>query len=80
MQIAFDESEFLEIREMADRKRLTMSEWIRGAVLSVSPRRPRGARRKIEAVSSAARHSFPTADIDQLLAEIEQGYDAPAAG
>jgi hypothetical protein len=25
-------------------------------------------------VRAAARHSFPTADIDQMLAEIESGY------
>ncbi len=80
VQIPFDETEFLEISEMADRKRLTIAEWIRAAVRSVSPRRPSGAQRKLEAVSSAARHSFPTADIDQMLAEIEQGYEAPAAG
>jgi hypothetical protein len=29
---------------------------------------------KLAAVSRAAEHSFPTADIDQMLAEIERGY------
>lgn len=80
VQVPFDETEFLEIREMADRKRLTLAEWIRAAVHSVRPRKPRAAQRKLEAVNSAARHSFPAADIDQMLAEIEQGYDAPAVG
>jgi len=31
-------------------------------------------RTKIEVVRSAARHPFPTADIDQMLMEIERGY------
>lgn len=29
---------------------------------------------KIEAVRSAAKHEFPTADIDTMLGEIEDGY------
>ncbi len=80
VQIPFDETEFLEIREMADRKRLTIAEWIRTALRSVRPRKPHAAYRKLEAVNSAARYSFPTADIDQMLVEIEQGYGTPADG
>jgi hypothetical protein len=30
--------------------------------------------KKIEAVRTAARFEYPTADIDQMLAEIERGY------
>jgi hypothetical protein len=33
-----------------------------------------GARKKLEVVRAAARHAFPTADIDQMLGEIEHGY------
>jgi hypothetical protein len=29
---------------------------------------------KLKAVRKASRYSFPTADIDQMLSEIEQGY------
>jgi transposase len=32
--------------------------------------------RKLAAVRAAARHSFPTADIDEMLAEIGRGYSA----
>ena len=32
------------------------------------------AKKKLAVVRAAVRHSFPTADIDQMLAEIEQGY------
>jgi len=31
---------------------------------------------KLVALREAVRHSFPTADIDQMLAEIEQGYQS----
>ena len=30
---------------------------------------------KLEAIRLAAADSFPTADVEQMLAEIEQGYD-----
>ena len=30
--------------------------------------------RKLDAVRAAARHEFPTADVDAMLAEIERGY------
>lgn len=48
-------------------------------------RNPREARRqqavrvmqtKLEAVRAAAAHRFPTADIEQMLADIESGYAA----
>jgi hypothetical protein len=40
----------------------------------------RSAEEKLRAVRAAARHEFPTGDIDQMLSEIEQGYrfDPPA--
>lgn len=30
--------------------------------------------RKLAAIRAAARHEFPTADIDRMLNEIESGY------
>jgi hypothetical protein len=33
---------------------------------------------KVRAVREAAGHGFPTADIDEMLGEIERGYLAPA--
>lgn len=54
---------------------MTVAEWVRQALRAVLRRAPgTDSRRKIEAIRTAARHSFPTADIDQMLAEIESGY------
>ena len=36
----------------------------------------RSAAEKLEAIRIAARHAFPTAGIDSMLAEIEAGYGA----
>jgi hypothetical protein len=32
------------------------------------------AARKLDAIRAATRYSFPTADIEQMLSEIESGY------
>jgi hypothetical protein len=32
--------------------------------------------KKLDSVRAAVRHSFPTADINDMLAEIERGYGA----
>ena len=54
---------------------MTVSEWVRRALRSA--RRESSSKepgRKLAALRAAARHSFPTADIDQMLEEIERGY------
>ncbi len=48
-----------------------LTEWVRP---SSPPARRRGATAKLRAVCEAARHQFPTADIDEMLREIEAGY------
>jgi hypothetical protein len=35
-----------------------------------------GVGRKLEVIHAAARHDFPSADIDRMLVEIESGYGA----
>jgi hypothetical protein len=54
---------------------VTVSEWVRQALRKM--RRNRSLLEtggQIEAVRSAAKHEFPTADIDTMLGEIEDGY------
>jgi hypothetical protein len=75
LQILLDEEELAEIRAAARRSRMTTSEWARQALRAARRGEPQGdARKKLEVVRAAARHEFPTADIDQMLREIEQGY------
>ena len=75
LQVLLDEREWREIRKTARTRRMTVAEWVRQAL--------RGARRevstgdvdaKLAAIRAAARHSFPTADIDRMNEEIERGY------
>lgn len=69
-----EESELREIRRAARRRQLTVSEWVRTSLRAARRAEPGGTpARRIDAIRVASRHAFPTADIDQMLAEIEQG-------
>ena len=70
-----DESEVREYRRLAKREGMTLAEWVRQKLRRARREEPSGAaERKLGAVRAAVGHEFPTADIDQMLAEIETGY------
>ena len=63
------------IRDIAKRHRTTVAEWVRQTLRSARRQEPRGdAERKLKVIRAAARHEFPSGDIQQMLAEIERGY------
>jgi len=75
LQVLIDETEWREIQRAARSQRLTVAEWVRGVLRAARRREPLGeAGKKLEVIRAAARHAFPTADIPQMLAEIERGY------
>lgn len=75
LQVLVDETELDEIRQAARSHRMTVAEWVRQALRDAREREPqRGTEAKLDAIRQAARHEYPTADIDQMLAEIERGY------
>ena len=70
-----DEREFDELRSIAARHGMTVSDWVRRAIAVARRQDSDGDKeRKLAAVRAGLRHSFPAPDIDQMLAEIEQGY------
>ncbi len=78
LQVLLDEAEARDLREAARRAGLPVSEWVRRALREAHRREPRGdLDSKLRALRAAARHEFPTADIDEMLAEIERGYGTP---
>jgi Ribbon-helix-helix protein, copG family len=78
LQVLLDEPEWREIQRAARAGRLTVSEWVRQALRAARARAPiASGTLKIEVIRRAARLDFPTADIEQMLAEIEQGYLPP---
>jgi len=79
LQVLFDEAEYRQLQRLARRKGMTVADWVRGAIRVAAREQPaRSKEAKLAAIRSAARHEGPTADIDQMLAEIERGYTSEA--
>ena len=64
-----------ELRRIARQEHVTVGEWVRRALRAARSCQPLTApEAKLKAIRKAAEYSFPTADIQDMLAEIEQGY------
>ena len=75
LQVVLEDEELEEIRRAARRHRLTVSEWVRQALRDRRKSEPeQDAATKLAAVREAAAHSYPTADIGEMLRQIEVGY------
>ncbi len=75
LQVLLEEEELRAIGRLARARSLTVADWVRGALRMAQREEPRSSpERRLALVRSAARHRFPTADIDQMVAEIESGY------
>ena len=75
LQVILQDAEYREIQRIARLRHMSIAEWVRQALELARRREPtRSVEKKLEAVRIAARHQFPVADIDQMLAEIEKGY------
>ena len=79
LQVLFEDDELRELQRVARQHRMTTAEWVRRS-LRAAKDADAGAdtTQKLGAVRRAAGFSFPTGDIETLLAEIEQGYLAAA--
>ena len=75
LQVILQDPEYREIQRVARSRRMSIAEWVRQALAVARRQEPMGnVSQKLEAIRAAARHSYPTADIDTMLAEIEAGY------
>jgi hypothetical protein len=75
LQVLLSEQEMTEIRRLARREGLTVSEWVRRALLEACGPQPiDNAEAKLKAIRRAAECSFPTADVEQMLGEVGKGY------
>lgn len=75
LQVLLEESELREVRKAARARRVTVAEWVRQAMRDARRQEPlRPPERKLAVIRAAARHEFPTADIERMLEEIERGY------
>jgi hypothetical protein len=64
-----------ELRRLARREHLALGEWVRRVLREARLERPQQEPQvKLKAVRKAVEYAFPTAYMDQMLAEIERGY------
>jgi hypothetical protein len=63
-----------EIQRAASKEKLTVGAWARRVLREARAQQPsKSPEEKLKAIREAAKHSFPTADIRQMLDEIERG-------
>jgi hypothetical protein len=75
LQVLLPDEEIQDIRRLARQENLTVGEWVRRVLRDARRQRSESdPQAKLDAIRIAATYSFPTADIDQMLDEIEQGY------
>ena len=76
LQVLLPETEMEELRQVARLEHLAVGEWVRRALREARARHPVGEPSvKLKAVREAVRCAFPTADVQQMLEEIERGYE-----
>lgn len=81
LQVVLDEAELAEIRAAAAEHGQTVSAWVRHAIRTARRAESDVApSRKLDVIRRATAHAFPTADIEVMLAETEQGYRSDSAG
>jgi hypothetical protein len=75
LQVILGDAELRDIQRAARARRMTVAEWVRQALRAARRREPAAdAGKKLARLRAATRHQFPTADIEQVLEEIELGY------
>lgn len=75
LQVLLQEAEYREIQRIARSRSVSVAEWVRQVLRAAKREEPVGdVSKKLEALRAAMKFEFPTADIEQMLAEIEQGY------
>lgn len=75
LQVILSDEEATALKQAAAREGVTVSEWVRRSTREAALRQTAGrASDRLAAIRAAADFSFPTADIDVLLDDIERGY------
>ena len=75
LQVILDDEELQEIQRIAELKQMTVAEWVRQTLRAARKGESSGdPTSRLAAIRAAARNSFPTADVDEMLEQIEAGY------
>ena len=75
VQVVLTDDEFEELQRVARSEGMTVSDLVRRALRQARiSRTPVDTDTKLAVLRSAVRHNLPTADIEDVLADIERGY------
>jgi hypothetical protein len=75
LQVILTDDEAAALKDVARSEGVTVSEWVRRCLREAERRQSSGnVEQRLAAIQAATAYSFPTADIDEMLAEIERGY------
>lgn len=75
LQVVLQDSEYEKILECAKTESVTLSEWVRFALRKAGNERSVAeVEAKLDAIRTAAEYSFPSAEIKNMLSEVERGY------
>lgn len=74
LQVLMDEEELQEIRRAAEAQRQSVSEWVRATLRAARARKPLSVEEKLRILHEASLLNGPTCDIEQMKAEIADGY------
>lgn len=76
MQVLVDAAELKRMQRIARARGLTLAGWVRAALREATRQVPdKSAERKFAHLRAALRHDFPAPDVEEMLADIERGYD-----
>jgi hypothetical protein len=77
LQVLLPDKEMADLQRMARREQLTVGAWVRRALRKAREQQsPADPEVKLRAIRLGAEFSFPTADVEEMLGEIERGYQA----
>ncbi len=75
LQVVMDDKELRAVKRAARAEQLTVSDWVRRALRdALCKQSQRPAHRKLQSIRAAVQHQFPAPDVEQMNAEIAQGY------
>jgi hypothetical protein len=75
LQVILQDPEYREIKRVARARRMSIAAWVRQALALARRQEPvNDTEKKLAAIRAAVQFNGPTADIEQMLEEIERGY------
>lgn len=73
-----EKQEYQRLQRFARRSKMSLGQWVRQVFRTAAAEQSETSpEKKIQALRLAARFQFPAGDIDQMLSEIDQGYQDP---